>query len=148
MYKRVLVTVDGSDTSNLGLREAIELAKDQHSALRLIHVIDFTLAYTAVEAPYVAEYKNALQAAGEKVIADCSAAAAAAGIEFDSKSIVIDTLGQHIYDAIEEEAKRWPADLVVIGTHGRRGFRRLFLGSVAEGLTRVASKPVLLVRGA
>jgi hypothetical protein len=58
------------------------------------------MAYTAVEAPYVAEYKNALQAAGEKVIADCSAAAAAAGIEFDSKSIIIGTLGQHIYDAI------------------------------------------------
>lgn len=147
MYKRVLVAVDGSDTSNLGLREAMELAKDQHSELRLIHVIDLTMAYTAVEAPYVAEYKDALQAAGEKVIADCSAAAGAAGIESDLKLIVIDMLGQHIYDAIEEEAKRWPADLIVIGTHGRRGFRRLFLGSVAEGLTRVASKPVLLVRG-
>ena len=148
MYKRVLVAVDGSDTSNLGLREAIELAKDQHSALRLLHVIDLTMTYSAVEAPYVAEYKNALQVAGEKVLADCSVAASAAGIEFDSKSIIIGTLGQHIYDAIEEEAKRWPADLIVIGTHGRRGFRRLFLGSVAEGLTRVASKPVLLVRGA
>ena len=148
MYKRLLVAVDGSDTSNLGLREAIELAKDQHSALRLLHVIDLTMTYSAVEAPYVAEYKNALQVAGEKVLADCSVAASAAGIEFHSKLIVIDMLGQHIYDAIEEEAKRCPADLVVIGTHGRRGFRRLFLGSVAEGLTRVASKPVLLVRGA
>ena len=48
---------------------------------------------------------------------------------------------------IEHEAKRWQADLIVIGTHGRRGIRRLLLGSVAEGLTRVASKPVLLVRG-
>jgi nucleotide-binding universal stress UspA family protein len=156
MFKRILVAVDGSDTSYLGLREAIALAKDQHSALQIIHVIDLTVAYTAVEAahvydaaeaPYIAEHKKALQAAGQKVLAHCSVAASAAGIECDSKLIVIDTLGQHVYDAIEDEAKRWRADLIVIGTHGRRGYRWPFLGSVAEGLARVASKSVLLVRG-
>lgn len=82
------------------------------------------------------------------MIADCSATVREAGVEFDTKSIVIETLDQHIYDAIDGEAKRWPADLIVIGTHGRRGFRRLLLGSVAEGVSRVASKPVLLIRGA
>ena len=66
--------------------------------------------------------------------ADCSAPACIAGIEFDSKASVV--LGKHIYDVIEEEVKRSHADLVVIGTHGRRGIRRLLLGSVAEGLTR------------
>jgi nucleotide-binding universal stress UspA family protein len=54
---------------------------------------------------------------------------------------------KHVYDVIEEEVTRWPADVVVIGTHGRRGIRRLLLGSVAEGLTRISSKPILLVRG-
>ena len=54
---------------------------------------------------------------------------------------------KHVYDVIEEEAAQWPADLIVIGTHGRRGIRRLLLGSVAEGLTRISSKPILLVRG-
>jgi nucleotide-binding universal stress UspA family protein len=54
---------------------------------------------------------------------------------------------KYVYDVIEEEATRWPADLVVIGTHGRRGIRRLLLGSVAEGLTRISSRPILLVRG-
>ena len=54
--------------------------------------------------------------------------------------------GKHVYDVIEEEAKQWPADLVVIGTHGRRGIRRLLLGSVAEGLTQISSKPILLIR--
>lgn len=148
MYKHILVAVDGSDISNMALREAIKLAKDQHSTLRLVHVVDLTLAYSAVEAPYVGDYQTAVRAAGRKVIIDCSATVREAGIEFDTKSIVIETLDQHIYDAIDEEAKRWPADLIVIGTHGRRGFRRLLLGSVAEGVTRVASKPVLLIRGA
>jgi nucleotide-binding universal stress UspA family protein len=57
-------------------------------------------------------------------------------------------LAEHIYDVIENEATAWAADVVVIGTHGRRGIRRLLLGSVAEGLIRISSKPVLLIRGA
>jgi nucleotide-binding universal stress UspA family protein len=147
MYNRILVAVDGSDTSDLALREAMELAKDQHSALRLVHVVDLTAVYTTVNAPYAADFARELQAAGQNVITDCSATAREARIEFDTKLIVIDRPGRHIYDAIEEEATQWPAALIVIGTHGRRGFRRLLLGSVAEGLIRVASKPVLLIRG-
>jgi nucleotide-binding universal stress UspA family protein len=146
MYQRIVVAVDGSDTSNLALQEAVKLAKDQHSALRLVHVVDLTIAYSSVDAPHVFEYQRAMEAAGQQVIADCSAVARAAGIEFDSKCVA--TFAKHVYDVIEEEAKEWAADLIVIGTHGRKGIRRLLLGSVAEGLTRVSSKPVLLIRGA
>lgn len=145
MYKHILVAVDGSETSNLALQEAIRLAKDQHSMLRLLHVVDMTMAYSVIEAPTVIEYQNALKVEGQKLLADCSESARAAGIEFDSKLSV--ALGAHIYDLIEKEAKGWPADLIVIGTHGRKGIRRLLLGSVAEGLIRVSSKPVLLIRG-
>jgi nucleotide-binding universal stress UspA family protein len=143
MYQRILVAVDGSDTSNAALQEAIMLAKDQHAALRLIHVVDLTMAYLAVEAAYVFQCRNAIETEGKKVIADCSASARAAGIEPDSKCVV--TLAEHIYDVIENEATTWGADVVA---HGRRGIRRLLLGSVAEGLIRISSKPVLLIRGA
>jgi nucleotide-binding universal stress UspA family protein len=145
MYKRILAAVDGSDTSNQALQEAVKLAKEQNSMLRLLHVVDLTMAYSAVEAPYIFEYRKAMETAGKTVLAECSAAARTAGIEFDSKCVVM--FGKHIYDVIEEEATEWAADLIVIGTHGRRGIRRLLLGSVAEGLTRVSSKPVLLIRG-
>jgi nucleotide-binding universal stress UspA family protein len=147
MYNRILVAVDGSETSNLALKEAIKLAKDQHAALRFVHVVDVSLIYIDLGAPYVLEYQKALQATGQKVIDDCSAIVRDAGIEFDTTSIVVDMIGQHVYDAIEEEAKRWQADLIVIGTHGRRGIRRFLLGSIAEGVARVTSKPVLLIRG-
>ena len=147
MYSHILVAVDGSDTSNLALDEAIMLAKHHRSALRLVHVVDLTLVYSTVEAPYVADYEKAVRSAGQKVITDCSATVREAGIEFDTKLIVIDMPGQHIFDAIEEEAKQWPADLIVVGTHGRRGVRRLFLGSIAEGISRIATRPVLLIRG-
>jgi nucleotide-binding universal stress UspA family protein len=145
MYKQILVPIDGSDTATLALKHAIALAKDQHSTLRLFHVVDLTPAYSTVNAPHVVERQNALQVEGQKVISDCSAPVLAAGIQYDSKCIT--TSEKHTYDLIEEEANRWPADLIVIGTHGRRGIRRMFLGSVAEGLARISSKPVLLIRG-
>jgi nucleotide-binding universal stress UspA family protein len=148
MYKRILVAVDESETAKLALNEAIALAKDQHATLRLVHVVDLTPAYTDVEASYTLEYQKALRAAGQKLIDDYLSLARAAEIEFDAKMLVVETLGQHIYDAIEEEAVQWRADLIVTGTHGRRGVRRLMLGSVAEGVARVSTKPVLLIRGA
>jgi nucleotide-binding universal stress UspA family protein len=145
MYKHILIPIDGSDTSNLALKHAIALAKDQHSTLRLFHVVDLAPAYSSVNAPHVVERQSALQAEGQKLIDDGSAPALAAGIQYDSKCIT--TSDKHVYDLIEEEAKSWPADLIVIGTHGRRGISRLFLGSAAEALARISSKPLLLIRG-
>ena len=148
MYKHMLVAVDGSDTSNLALQEAIKLAKEQQAALRIIHVVDETPAYMMVETPYlVADYQKAMREAGQKVLATCAATARQAGIEVDTKFAILEVMAQHICDAINEEAKRWPADLIVIGTHGRHGFNHLLLGSVAEGVIRLATKPVLVIRG-
>jgi nucleotide-binding universal stress UspA family protein len=148
MYKHILVAVDGSDTSNLALQEAIKLAKEQQAALRLIHVVDETPAYMLVETPYsVADYQKAMRDAGQKVLATCAATTRQAGVEVDTKFALLEVLAQRICDAINEEAKRWPADLIVIGTHGRHGFNHLLLGSVAEGVIRLATKPVLVIRG-
>jgi nucleotide-binding universal stress UspA family protein len=146
MYKRILVAVDGSKTSNLALKEAIKLAKNHRATLRLIHVVDETPAYMMSEVPYaIDEYQKAIREAGRNALAKCAAQAKAARLKFDTKMIV--TLTQTIGDAINKEAKRWPADLIVIGTHGRRGFNHLFLGSVAERVIRLAVKPILVIRG-
>jgi nucleotide-binding universal stress UspA family protein len=148
MFGRILVSIDGSETSNLALKEALTLAKEQQASLRLVHVVDLTLAYTDLAAPYVLDYQKTLQAAGEKILADGAAMARAAGIPCDTRAVIVDRVGRHIADAIADEAKQWQADLIVIGTHGRRGVRRMLLGSVAEGVARIASQPVLLIRGA
>ena len=147
MYNRILVALDGSDTSNLALREALKLAKEQHSTLRLVHVVEPIMALYGRRGTIAAEYQKALETTGQEVIADCSAIAREAGIQFDTASIAVETPDRRICEAIEDEAKRWKADLIVVGTHGHRGFRHLLLGSVAEGVIRVASTPVLLVRG-
>ena len=146
MYKHVLVAVDGSDTSNLALQESIKLAKEQQAALRLVHVVDETPTYMTMDTAFaLGDFQKALRAAGQKVLATCAATARQAGVEVDTKFIVLQT--QRICDAIIEEAKRWPADLIVIGTHGRHGFNHLLLGSVAEGVIRLAAGPVLVIRG-
>ena len=148
MYKHILVPVDGSDTSNLALQEAMKLAKEQQAALRLVHVVDETPAYMTMDTAYaLADFQKAMREAGEKVLATCAATARQAGVEVDTKFVILEVLAQRICDAINEEAKRWPADLIVIGTHGRHGFNHLLLGSVAEGVIRLATKPVLVIRG-
>ncbi len=148
MYKHILVAVDGSDTSNHALQEAMKLAKEQQAALRLVHVVDETPAYMTMDTAYaLADFQKAMREAGQKVLATCAATARQAGVKIDTKFVILEVLAQRICDAINEEAKRWPADLVVIGTHGRHGFNHLLLGSVAEGVIRLATKPVLVIRG-
>jgi nucleotide-binding universal stress UspA family protein len=148
MYNHILVPVDGSDTSSLALDEAIRLAKELKSQLRLVYVIDVVAAYAMTEAALpLIDFEKMSRDWGEKLLAACADKAHAAGVAFDTKCLVIDTLGHRVYERIEEEAKNWPADLIVIGTHGRRGVNRLVLGSVAEGVMRIATAPVLSIRG-
>ncbi|MEJ2553292.1 MAG: universal stress protein [Gammaproteobacteria bacterium] len=148
MYKHILVAVDGSHISELVLQEAIKLAKAFKSQLRLVHAVD-EIGSTLYNPEYTqpGEISETMAKAGREVLDKAAATAAAAGVKTDTKLAEIKTLGRRIPEAIAEEAEAWPADLVVIGTHGRRGLSRMFLGSVAEGTSRVCAKPVLLVRG-
>lgn len=92
------------------------------------------------------EYERALREVGERVLSQAQSTVKAAGLDAETVLKQIITVQQHLADEIVTEATRWQADLIVIGTHGRRGLRRLFLGSVAEGVARTAEQLVLLVR--
>lgn len=147
MFKRILVAVDGSATANQALQEAIKLAKEMQAQLRIVHVIDTVNINLDTEFPYPGEFSDAIVRSGEEVLRKAEVAASGAGMTVESHLIKIDTLGQRIPERIADDAETWSADLIVICTHGRRGLNRLFLGSVAEGVVRVATKPVLLIRG-
>ena len=148
MYKHILVAVDGSDTSNLALQEAIKLAKEQQAALMLVHVVDEAPVYMTIDtASALAEYQKAMREAGQKLLAASVATVRQAGVEVETKFVILEAPTHRICDAINQESKRWPSDLIVIGTHGRHGFSHLLLGSVAEGVIRLATKPVLVIRG-
>lgn len=147
MFKRILVAVDASETSDVALRAAAGLAAEQHAELRIVHVIDTTNINIGADFPAHPEVLESLAKSGESVLQKALAIATAVGATAETKLFRIETLGQRIAEAIANEAEAWPADLIVIGTHGRRGLTRLFLGSVAEGTARFATKPVLLVPG-
>jgi len=145
MYTKILVPVDGSETSRLGLQHAILLAKDQKAALRLLHVVhDYLVAEGRHGLVKSGELLKELREHGQTILNDAAASARAQGIDAEMESV--ETPMGPVGAAIAEYAQQWPADLIVIGTHGRRGIRRLVLGSDAEYVVRTAPVPVLLVR--
>ena len=147
MYQRILVPVDGSPTSNTGLAEAIKLAKLTGARVRVLHVVDempYLMSadgYAAVTGEVLAMMKNAAQAILEQARAQVDAA----GIPVDTA--IFDSLSGRLCDRVAEQVQQWGADVVVLGTHGRRGVGRMLLGSDAEQIVRTATVPVLLVRG-
>lgn len=146
MYQRILVPVDGSETSNAGLDEAIKLAKLTGAQLRLMHVIDESPLLLSAEgmAALSADVFTLLREGGERVLEDTRERVVAAGIAADTK--LYEGVAARLSDCVAEEVREWAADLIVIGTHGRRGVGRFLLGSGAEEIVRSATVPVLLVR--
>ena len=146
MFKRIVVAVDASPTGELALQTAIGLAAESQGQLRIVHAVDVVHVNLDADFPDQFNVTDSLIKNGQNILRGAETTAAAAGAVFETKLIRIDTLDRRIPEAIADEADTWPADLIVIGTHGRRGLSRLFLGSVAEGVARVATRPVLLIR--
>jgi len=146
MYKRILVAVDGSHTSNWALNEAIRIARESHGQLRLVHVLNTVTLNTEGDFYSLPAWLDAMHQGAESILNEAVARAKQTGVACEGKLLEIDTLGHRIPEMIAEEAKAWPAEVIVIGTHGRNGIHRLLMGSVAEGVVRMASVPVLLIR--
>ena len=148
MYQRILVPFDGSPTSLRGLDEAIEVALATGARLRLVHLADDLAYATGFEtyAAYANEVLPCMRQAGNKILQDGKTRAAKAGVNADT--LLLEGSATRLADAVAEQASSWAADLIVIGTHGRRGVGRWLLGSDAEQILRTAPAPVLLVRAA
>lgn len=146
MYQRILVPVDGSSTSNRGLGEAIQLAKLTGGHLKLVHVIDelsFALGM-GVYPGYVDNLFELLHRDARKLLEDAQGKAADEGVEADV--VLLDSFGGTVHDRVIAAAQAWKAELIVIGTHGRRGIGRWVMGSSAEHILRISPIPVLLIR--
>ena len=145
VYRKILVPIDGSATSTRGLAEAIRLARDQRAALRLVHVLDELIVTPGAETVvYLDNTVDLLREAGEQILARAKTMVQEAGVQ--AECVVREIMGGRAADAVVAEARSWGADLIVLGTHGRRGVGRLVMGSDAEEVVRTAPVPVLLVR--
>jgi nucleotide-binding universal stress UspA family protein len=146
MYGKILVPVDGSETSTRGLTEAIKIAKAQGSQLRLVNIVnEYILDITYAPGLFAENLIESLVKAGRKVLDSAEKAAQREGVK--AESVLIESIGGVAADLILAQAKQWQADLIVMGTHGRRGLARLVMGSDAEQVVRAATVPVMLVRG-
>jgi nucleotide-binding universal stress UspA family protein len=148
MYSKILVPVDGSVTSDQGLAEAIRLAKLTGGQLELLHVNDLQSLASLPDTSLglTPEVFTMMREGGEALLARCRASAEAAGVV--AKTRLSDVYGSRVSDQVVDEARRWGAEIIVLGTHGRRGLGRALLGSDAELIARYSPVPVLLVRGA
>ncbi len=145
MYHRILVPIDGSKTAAHGLHEAIRLAAEQKASLHLLHVIDdFPML---VELSDVAAYDDMIRTLrdyGEKLLSNAQALADVSGVK--AETALREVTGGRVATIVLAEAKATGCDLIVMGTHGRRGISRVTLGSDAEQVVRSSPVPVLLVR--
>ncbi len=149
MYQNILVAVDSSGTSQRALQEAIRLAKGSGARLCVLHVVE------ELAAPFmgdgvdvlvdVRELLAAWRRQGEAVLQAAAEAVREAGL--DVEVALVESAGERIAKVIDKTAVERGAELIVLGTHGRRGIDHVILGSVADDLVHIASRPVLLVRG-
>jgi nucleotide-binding universal stress UspA family protein len=147
MYKRILVPYDGSAPSRAGLREAVDLATDSGATLVVLHVVSELPLLMGSEA-YVnyGELADILMTSGQGLAQEAATMADKAGVKCETK--VVDGGATAVCDVILDQIAAQRCDLVAMGTHGRRGLKRLTLGSDAELVLRRSPVPVLLAKSA
>lgn len=145
MYKRIMVPIDGSATSDKGLEEALRLGRALGAGLVLLHVVNEQplLMQTASAVAYDEQRRQMLKQ-GDTLVGAASMRALDAGLT--SEAVIKELTAGRVADAIVRETARCGCDLVVMGTHGRRGVSRLVLGSDAELVVRESPVPVMLIR--
>lgn len=149
MYKKILVAIDGSEGSAQVLQEATRMAPADAS-LRVVSVVENPMWGVPLEQGVLYDLEsmhNSLLKAASDILARAGEQLGKLGVQAETRVLDLFEHDNSIPGAILREADEWAADVIVIGTHGRRGIKRLIMGSVAESLLRVARRPVLLVHG-
>ena len=149
MYTRILVAIDSSSTGQKALDEAVRVAAALRASLCIAHAVDAAAliqhgmgigTYIDIE-----KVKGEMRATGNRLLEEAVARAAAAGCRAEHLLIESST-SKRVAEMIADSGRDWGADLIVVGTHGRHGFQRMLVGSVAENLVRIAATSLLLVR--
>ena len=146
MYNHIIVAVDDSSTAAIGLDKAVELARLNGARLEIVHAVDESVFAHIIGASAMdrSAALDALLAEGQECLDQAIASAQEQGLHVESHLLSSET--RHVADQIADHVAHRGADLLVVGSHGRRGFQHLLLGSVAEKLMRKVAVSVLIVR--
>jgi len=147
MFKRILAPIDGSETSQSALESALSVARENGAELIPLFVVDVPMKAYEVPGGDPKYVRKALLNEGQRLADEALAAMQRDGIRGIPRVVEVGTPGASVPERILEEARAANCDLVVMGTHGRRGVKRLMLGSVAERFVRMSYCPVLLIPG-
>lgn len=141
MFQKILLATDGSDASEKATIIAIGLAQEQKAELLIVHVVDLYAMYFAT--PESIEF---LVSSGQNILNLIEKRAQKVGVVTHTKRLQTDEGGNHIGELVLGESAAWEADLLVVGSHGRRGLNHFLIGSVADWICQRARIPVLLAR--
>lgn len=146
MYQRLLVALDSTATSRLALEHAAALARLSGATVVLLHVLESFRHVSGFESPkvYAEEVLPRMRAAGRELLDEAAAPLREQGIEVET--VLLEGSDERVAELIARRAEEAGVDMVILGTHGRRGVNRLLLGSDAEHVARIAPVPVMLVR--
>ncbi|HTN62131.1 MAG TPA: universal stress protein [Devosia sp.] len=149
MYKRILIATDGSDLASRALDHGLALAKALAAEVTIMTATEFTVAvggsaeFTYLNSGELFTELEKAKAVGAQAILSAAKQRAEA-LEIPAKVLHIPQ--QHAADAIVETAEQHGSDLIVMGSHGRRGIGRLLLGSQAAEVLARSQIPVLIVK--
>ncbi|KVW05431.1 universal stress protein A [Burkholderia cepacia] len=146
MYARIFAALDGSRASRLALDEAIALARDSGGLIVAVCVVSDAPRVADFDSGYIGQRDPAGLDADRAAIAVADAETAFRLCGVRGTAHTLDACGEDVSSVLARAAAECDAELIVMGTHGRRGVRRALLGSVAESLVRTADRPVLVVR--
>jgi nucleotide-binding universal stress UspA family protein len=143
VLRRVLVPVDFTETSDRALEYALELARKFEAKITVMHAYQIPV-YGFPDATYItaAEVAGQISIAAQARLDAILEAQKTSGVEMTA--ILRDGVAWEEINRVADEVK---ADLIIIGTHGRRGLARALLGSVAENVIRTSTMPVLVIHG-
>jgi len=144
VLKNVLVATDFSEASDAALTYGRDLARSYGATLHVLHITESVLVRFSIEAPiaYLPDLQTQIDDAARRRID--ALVTDEDKTKLNAKSVVITSVGTA--EAIVQYAKDHRIDLIVMGTHGRRAFAHVLMGSVAERVVRLAPCPVLTVR--
>ncbi|NML59578.1 universal stress protein [Massilia sp. RP-1-19] len=145
MFKHILLPTDGSDSSDVAIQSAVQLARETGATITGLHVVPpfHTFTYRADMLEDTEEqYDKESEVQARKVLMKIEQQAQAGGVPFDTVVIRSDD----VYDAIIATANHRHCDLIAMASHGRRGMRGLLLGSVTQKVLTHSELPVLVYR--
>lgn len=139
MYRRILLPVDGSGTTERALENAVDLADRYDAEIRVLYVVDAAVFANDVETGTIVEE---FESAGERIVGEVAERIRDAGHDHVTADVVRGTPHREILEYVDDHG----IDVVVMGTRGRTGLDRYLLGSVTEKVVRLSPVPVLTVR--